>query len=75
MLDQGRRLRGKKAHVVCTSICEEPDAPFLDAFKDTFEYLGMEFGACVHANCVDGYEPSKYEDDIGSFFKHVRYEG
>jgi len=67
LLDQGRRLRGKQAHVVCTSICEEPDAPFLEAFKETFGYLGMEFGTYVHANCDDGYEPSKYEDDIRNF--------
>jgi len=72
LLDQGRRLRGKKGHVVCTSISEEVDPPFFEAFKDTFEYLGMEFGAFIHANCEDGYEPSKYEDDVRRFIEHVR---
>jgi hypothetical protein len=70
-LDQGRRLRGKKAHVVCTSISEEVDAPFLEAFKETFEHLGMEFGTYVHANCEDGYEPLKYEDDIRNFIEQL----
>ncbi len=72
LLDQGRRLRGKKAHIVCTSICAEPDAPFVEAFKGTFAYLGMEYGACLHANCEDGYESSKYEDDIRNFLEQVR---
>jgi len=72
LLDQGRKLRDKKTYVVCTSVSEEPDAPFLEAFIDTFAYLGMEFGACVHANCEDGYDPPKYEDDIRGFIKQVR---
>jgi len=72
LLDQGRRLRSKKAYVVCTSISEEVDPPFLAAFKSTFEYLGMEFGTYVHANCEEGYATSKYEDDIRKFIKQVR---
>ena len=72
LLDQGRRLRGKKGHVVCTSVSEEPDAPFVQAFKETFEYLGMEVGAFVHANCEDGYDASQYEDDIRRFVEQVR---
>jgi len=72
LLDQGRRLRDKRAHVVCTSISEDVDPPFFEAFRDTFEYLGMEFGAFMHANCEDGYEPSKYEDDVKSFIKQVK---
>ena len=72
LLEQGRRLRGKTAHIVCTSIYDEVSAPFLEAFKDTFSYLGMEFGACMHANCKDGYLPSKYENDIRNFIKDIR---
>ena len=36
LLDHGRKLRDKKTYVVCTSVSEEPDAPFLEAFVDTF---------------------------------------
>jgi len=72
LLDHGRRLRGKKGYVVCTSISEEPDAPFVQAFEETFEYLGTEYGALVHANCEDGYEPSKFEDDVRRFIEQVR---
>jgi multimeric flavodoxin WrbA len=72
LLDQGRRLRGKTGHFVCTSISEEPDAPFVQAFKETFEYLGMEVGAFMHANCEDGYDAPRYEDDIRRFVKQVR---
>ena len=32
----------------------------------------MQYGGCAHANCNDGYMPSKYEDDIEIFIKRVR---
>jgi len=72
LLEQGRALRGKTAHVVCTSIYDEVSAHYLGALRDTFNYLGMQFGACMHANCEDGYTPSRYEDDIRKFIKRVR---
>jgi multimeric flavodoxin WrbA len=52
LLSDGRRLRGKNAHVVCTSISDEPSAAFLGAFRDTFDYLGMRFGGVAHVNCT-----------------------
>jgi multimeric flavodoxin WrbA len=65
--EQGRRLREKTAFVVCTSVCEEPAPAFVGALCETFDYLGMRYGGILHANCVDGYEPAKYEPDIRRF--------
>jgi multimeric flavodoxin WrbA len=61
LLSQGRRLRGKNAYVVCTSISDEPSPAFLDAFRDTFGYLGMHFGGIAHVNCQDGYVPGTHD--------------
>jgi len=61
LLSQGRRLRGKNAYVVCTSISDEPSPAFLDAFRDTFGYLGMHFGGFAHVNCQDGYVPGTHD--------------
>ncbi len=72
LMEQGRRLRGKTAYVVCTSVYDVVPAPFLDAFEQTFSYLGMKYGGCAHANCIDGYMPSKYEDDLEIFINRVR---
>lgn len=67
LLDDGRRLRGKRAYVVCTSIYDEAPASFMGAFRDTFEYLGMRFGGVVHANCHDGYVPSRHDAEAAAF--------
>jgi multimeric flavodoxin WrbA len=75
LLDQGRRLRGKTGFVLCTSIMEAPDAPFIDAFRQTFEYLGMRYGGYLHANCVDGYMAEKYEGDVAEFLVRVQSVG
>jgi len=72
LLEQGRRLREKTAYVVCTSVEEEVSPTFLEAFVQTFDYLGMKYGGCVHANCIDGYVPAKYEDDVEAFTERVR---
>jgi len=56
LLPAGRRLRGKNAYVVCTSISDEPDQAFVQAFRDTFSYLGMLFGGVAHVNCNAGYD-------------------
>ena len=70
LLEKGRGLRGKKGYVISTSISDEPDEPFIEAFKRTFNYLGMEFGGYIHANCNDGYKPELYEDDIRRFIQN-----
>jgi multimeric flavodoxin WrbA len=59
LLGEGRRLRGKHAYVVCTSIDEDVSKAFLSAFTDTFDYLGMRFGGIVHVDCRDGYVPAQ----------------
>jgi len=70
--DMGRKLRGKTGYVVCTSISSQADSSFLNAFKDTFEYLGINYGGHVHANCEGGYLASQYTDDVNKFIKLVK---
>lgn len=63
----GRELRSKSAYIVCTSICNDADSSFVSALKDTFEYLGMNYGGYIHANCKNGYNPTDYKKDVASF--------
>ena len=72
LLSEGRRLRGKRAYVVCTSISNEPSVAFMDAFRETFEYLGMRFGGVAHVNCQDGYLPAVLESEAVRFAALVR---
>src|SRR5271165_6423572 len=67
LLPEGRRLRGKNAYVVCTSISDEPSAAFIDAFRETFDYLGMRFGGVAHVNCQDGYLPDTHDSEALKF--------
>ena len=57
--------------MVCTSVVDEAAAPFIGAFRDTFDYLGMRYGGLLNANCENGYEPAKYEADIRRFIALV----
>jgi multimeric flavodoxin WrbA len=75
LLPKGRRLRGKIAYVVCTSINDEPAPAFLSAFRDTFDYLGMRFGGTVHVNCTDGYLPVVHEAEAMKFAALVKGAG
>ena len=70
--EMGRRLRGKAGYVVCTSISSEADQTFLDAFKGTFGYLGMNYGGHVHANCENGYQPEEYVADVNRFVNLIK---
>lgn len=72
LLDQGRRLRGKTGYVVCTSISREVSPTYLNAFKDTFEYLGMRYGGHVHGDCRSGYRPKQHEQDILALVQKIR---
>ena len=72
--EQGRRLRGKRAFVACTSVVDEAAPPFIGALRDTFDYLGMRYGGLLNANCENGYEPAKYEADIQRFIALVAGE-
>jgi multimeric flavodoxin WrbA len=72
LLDEGRRLRGKTGYVVCTSIYDQVPAPFLGAFRDTFEYLGMRFGGVAHVNCQNGHDPDLHEAAALAFVRSLR---
>jgi multimeric flavodoxin WrbA len=65
--DDGRRLRGKTGHIVCTSIYDDAPAPFVSALTATFAYLGMRAGNVVHANCSDGFSKSRCETEVAAF--------
>jgi len=72
LVDHGRRLRGKTAYVVATSIYDEVPKPFIGAWLETFDYLGMRFGGVAHVNCRDGYVPSKHEISASEFAAQIR---
>jgi multimeric flavodoxin WrbA len=72
LISHGRRLRGKTAYVVCTSVYEEAPRSFLASFADTFEYLGMRFGGVAHANCRDGYVSTKHDLEAERFAQLVK---
>jgi multimeric flavodoxin WrbA len=75
LLDEGRRLRGKRAYVVCTSIYDEVPASFIGAFVETFSYLGMRYGGVAHANCHDGYVAERHDAAALEFARRVRDAG
>ncbi len=70
----GRQLRGKTAYVVCTSISDQADSSFINAFRSIFDYLGIHYGGHLHANCSDGYIQAQYQKDIDGFINRVRGE-
>jgi multimeric flavodoxin WrbA len=72
LLSEGRRLRGKNAYVVCTSISDDPAAAFMEAFLETFDYLGMHFGGVAHINCQDGFSPAMHDSMAAAFAAQVR---
>ena len=72
LLASGRQLRGKSAYVLCTSIEDQASPLFIDAFRETFAYLGMHYGGLLHANCSDGYVSAHYEGDVSTFIRLLR---
>ena len=72
LLAEGRRLRGKRAYIVCTSICTEAPASFINTFVDTFEYLGMHWGGVAHVDCSDGYSQAKGRAEAAALIQQVR---
>ncbi len=72
LLAEGRRLRGKQAYVVCTSIYDSAPPSFMNSFLDTFNYLGMQFGGVAHADCRDGYSPARHDAEAVAFAERVR---
>ncbi len=71
LLDSGRRLRGKSAYIVCTSVVDCVPQPFVTALTDTFAYLGMHFGGVAHANCSDGYSRQMHEAEVRGFARKI----
>ena len=67
LLDAGRRLRGKTAYVVCTSVYEEAPASFLAAWADTIGYLGMRHGGIAHVNCSEGFDAIRHDREAERF--------
>ena len=67
LLDKGRQLRGKRAFILSTSIQTEVSAHFVGALRETFEYLGIHYGGCLHADCKDGYAADNCTADIQRF--------
>ena len=72
LLSEGRRLRGKNAYVVCTSSSDEPSTAFMEAFRETFAYLGIHFGGMAHVNCQNGYLPAVHDTEALKFAAVVR---
>lgn len=68
----GRSLRNKTAYIVCTSISDDADSSFINSFRNTFDYLGMNYAGYVHANCENGYNPAEYKDDIDKFINSIQ---
>ena len=75
LLVDGRRLRGKQAYVVCTSIETEASAHFIGAFAETFDYLGMKYGGVLHADCRDGYVAARHDADAVAFSQRLQSAG
>lgn len=73
LLAEGRRLRGKRAYIACTSICTEAPASFIDTFVDTFEYLGMHYGGITHVDCSDGYSPANGTAEAMALIERARH--
>ena len=71
LLETGRRLRGKRGYVLCTSISDEASSSFINAFSDTFGYLGMAYSGHLHANCADGYKEEEQESNLLRFIKRI----
>jgi len=71
LLDDGRRLRGKTGHIVCTSIYDSAPPSFLEALTATFKFLGMQIGGMVHANCSEGYSRPTHESEIEAFARLI----
>lgn len=67
LLDLGRQLRGKKAYVLSTSVSSDISGAFISCFKETFHYLGMDYGGYLHADCSDDYQAEACERDVQHF--------
>ncbi len=69
---KGRELRSKAGYVVSTSVSDNIADSFIDSFTNTFDYLGLEYGGCIHVNCENGFYPDACQNDIIYFVKKVK---
>jgi multimeric flavodoxin WrbA len=72
LVNEGRRLRGKVAYIVCTSVLDEAPKSFVASLTDTFDYLGMRYGGIAHANCRDGYDSEAHDAEAMEFARLIR---
>jgi len=69
LLAEGRRLRGKTGYIVCTSNNSIASDVFINAFTATFDYLGMNFGGYLHADCRNGFVKVEHDKTIEGFIE------
>jgi len=69
--DRGRMLKTKTGYVASTSISKEIDDSCLDSYTNTFKYLGMGYGGCIHINCKHGYGIRNSNIDLASFIEKL----
>lgn len=72
LLPKGRRLRGKTGYIITTSVYDKPSSPFIGAFENTFDYLGMYYGGCLHVNCKNGFNQAKSHQKIQKFIEGIK---
>jgi len=69
---KGKELRSKVGYVVSTSVSDNIADSFIDSFTNTFDYLGLEYGGCIHVNCENGFDPDACQNDIIDFVKKLK---
>jgi len=69
--EKGRKLRGKRGHVLSTSISEHADASYTDSFLNTFIYLGMKPGSFIHLNCKNGFVQEASNKNFTDFINNM----
>ena len=69
--DLGRSLRGIQCSVISTGTDDAMPACFLDQFKMTFEYLGMDFVSTLYSPCSETFSLRSNKDEIEDFIHNV----
>ena len=70
--DTGRQFRGKAGHIVSISASAKADDSFLNSFKSTFTYLGLNIGSSIHNKCAGGFREEEYQEDVAKFVRELR---
>jgi multimeric flavodoxin WrbA len=69
--DLGRSLRGIKCSVVSTGTDATLPECFLEQFKLTFDYLGMEFVDCHYSPCPEPFSLHSNKEQIEGYIHNV----